>query len=287
MPSETEMAPEPAALRQSRENSTFLRGLGRALGGALIFSLPMFMTMELWRLGAVLDAYRLAALVLLTIPILVGMSHYGGFRPTQHLRDDLADALVAMLIAGVASTASLWLFGLFEADMSMREVLGRIIIQTAPASFGAVLARSQLGGRSGSEKEETAPRSYHGELFIMAVGALFIAFNIAPTEEIELIAYKMSTLQLIGLIFVSIAVMHGFIYSVNFHGGPKIGKGDTLINLFPRFTLTGYAMVLALCLVVLWLFQRTSGMSLAAALGAAVVLGFPAAVGASAARLML
>jgi hypothetical protein len=40
-------------------NRVFLVGLGRAFGGALIFSLPMLMTMEMWWLGfsnAILEA---------------------------------------------------------------------------------------------------------------------------------------------------------------------------------------------------------------------------------------
>lgn len=40
----------------------FVIGLARAFGGALIFSMPMFMTMELWQLGFAADRVRIAIL---------------------------------------------------------------------------------------------------------------------------------------------------------------------------------------------------------------------------------
>src|SRR3546814_10778645 len=47
-----------------------LIGIGRGLGGALIFALPMLMTMELWELGFYMDPGRLLLLLLLVIPLL-------------------------------------------------------------------------------------------------------------------------------------------------------------------------------------------------------------------------
>jgi uncharacterized membrane protein len=31
-----------------------------------------------------------------------------------------------------------------------------------------------------------------GELFLMAVGGLFLSLNVAPTEEVSVISYKMA-----------------------------------------------------------------------------------------------
>ena len=55
----------------------FAQGLGRGFGGALLFSLPMFLTIELWWLGFYLDRLRLMVLLVLMFPVLVGMSHFG------------------------------------------------------------------------------------------------------------------------------------------------------------------------------------------------------------------
>ena len=84
---------------------TLAAGLGRAFGGALIFGLPMLMTNELWELGATMDRLRLALLLLLGIPLLVGVSHRIGFEASFGWREDLRDAAIALGVGLVAATA--------------------------------------------------------------------------------------------------------------------------------------------------------------------------------------
>jgi uncharacterized membrane protein len=49
----------------------------------------------------------------------------------------------------------------------------------------------------------------------------------------------------------------------------------------------GYAVVLCISLYVLWTFGRTDGMATAEVVMTTVVLAFPAALGAAAARLII
>jgi uncharacterized membrane protein len=56
---------------------------------------------------------------------------------------------------------------------------------------------------------------------------------------------------------------------------------------FVRLTLPGYAIVLVVCAYVLWTFGRLEGLPPLAALHLVLILGFPAALGAAAARLVL
>lgn len=65
--------------------SRFLIGLARALAGALLFSIPMLMTMEMWFLGFYMERERLLILLLLNLPLLVCLSHRIGFERTAHL----------------------------------------------------------------------------------------------------------------------------------------------------------------------------------------------------------
>lgn len=58
----------------------FWIGLGRAFAGALIFAVPVLMTMEAWALGFHLHPLRLALLLVATVPTLVLLHKYGGFR---------------------------------------------------------------------------------------------------------------------------------------------------------------------------------------------------------------
>src|SRR3546814_11361266 len=73
-------------------SSRFGVGIARAFAGALIFALPMLMTMELWHLGFYMDRYRLVLLMIVAFPMLVGLSYYGGFEETPRLRDEIGRA---------------------------------------------------------------------------------------------------------------------------------------------------------------------------------------------------
>ena len=124
-------------------------------------------------------------------------------------------------------------------------------------------------------------------MFLMVVGALFLAFNVAPTEEMILLAYKMTKWHAIALVVVSLLVMHAFVYSIEFRGQAAVPEGASNWSIFFRFTVAGYALALLISLYVLWTFGRTDGTAIAPIVQMTVVLGFPAAVGAAAARLVL
>lgn len=268
-------------------NRGFLIGLGRAFGGALIFSLPMLMTMEMWWLGFSVAYWKLALLLLVTIPLLIGLSHYMGFENTFGLKDDALDSFVALAVGFLAATVTLALFSVIDFEMSAQEIIGKISIQAVPGSIGAMFAQSEFGGSEKSRREKQRHAGYFGELFIMAAGALFLSFNVAPTEEIMLIGHQMSPWHSIALVLVSLLVMHAFVYSVEFLGSAAIPEGITRRSIFLRYTVVGYAVVLLMSAYILWSFGRIDGMPPAQAIAVLVVLGFPSAVGAAAARLIL
>ena len=265
----------------------FAIGLARAFGGALIFTLPILMTMEMWWLGFSVDSLRLALLLVSTIPLLIGLSHYMGFEETFGLKDDALDAFAALAVGFIAGAAALALFSVLEYGMSAREIIGKISIQAVPGSIGAMFAQSELGGKEGKKEEKKRHAGYGGEIFIMAAGALFLAFNVAPTEEMVLIAHKMSAWHSIALLLVSLLVMHAFVYALEFHGTALRSPDATFWSVFVRFTVVGYAVALLMSLYMLWTFGRTDGMALQQIVSILIVLGFPAAVGAAAARLIL
>jgi putative integral membrane protein (TIGR02587 family) len=256
-------------------------GLGRAVGGALIFGLPMLMTNELWELGATMDRLRLALLLALGVPLLVGVSHRIGFEASFGWREDLRDAAIALGVGLLAAAATLGLFNLLTRELSANALVGRVAVQAVPAALGALLARSQFGGDRPREERE-AFRGYGGTLFMMLVGALFLSLNIAPTEEAVQIAYTMSPWHAVGLLVLTVAAMHAFVYGR--------GAGDDegpWWSLLLRFTLVGYALALATSLCVLWIFGRSDGVGGAPLAMSMLVLAFPAGLGAAAARLLL
>ena len=274
---------------QDRVQETALElaiGLGRACAGALIFALPMLMTMEMWSLGFTMDRLRLALLIVAAVPLLVGLSFWAGLEATFSIQEDVRDAFVAMAIGAAASAGVLWVFRVLDFDQPLDEVLGKVALQSIPAAMGALLARTQLGGRKAGEGSGPRP-GYFGELFLMAAGALFLALNVAPTEEIVLIAFKMAVEQELLLAGLSLAIIHGFVYTLGFHGQAERPSDATFWSLFIRFTATGYGLVLLINLYVLWTFGRVDGLSGEELLSAAIVLSFPGSIGAAAARLLL
>jgi putative integral membrane protein (TIGR02587 family) len=268
-------------------NRVFLIGLGRAFGGALIFSLPMLMTMEMWWLGFTMDPWRLALLLVWTIPLLIGLSHYMGFEETFGFKDDAVDAFVALAVGFFAGAVSLGLFSVIGIDGSAEEVVGKISIQAVPGSIGAMFAQSQLGGNDKNRRDKQRHAGYLGELFIMAAGALFLSFNVAPTEEIMLIGHQMSPWHSMALVVVSLLVMHAFVYTVGFQGSRPIPEGISRRSIFVRYTIVGYIVVLFMSAYILWTFGRMDGLGFSQMLSVLIVLSFPSAVGAAAARLIL
>ena len=271
---------------ERKGDESFVRGLARAYGGAIIFSLPLMMTMEMWWLGFYMSPLRLALLTVVLLPVLVGLSRLAGFEETVGWRDDLLDALVAYAVGFSTGAAMLALFSVIDASMSWREIIGKISLQAVPGSIGAMLAQSQLGGPKASRAPRRRSERYLAEVFLMGIGALFLAFNVAPTEEMVLIAFKMTEWHALALVLLSLAIMHAFVYAVQFHGQHGRRPGASLSPLF-SYTVVGYALALLISWYVLWTFGRTEHVSLELAIMMMLVLGFPSAVGAAAARLIL
>jgi putative integral membrane protein (TIGR02587 family) len=258
------------------------KGLARAFAGALIFGLPMLMTSELWHLGAGLERWKLALLMALAIPLLVGVAHRVGFEPSFGWREDLRDAAIALGVGMLASGAILWLFNLLGTPVSADGVTGRIAIQAVPTALGALLARSQLRGDGADD--ERAFGGYFGTLFMMLVGGLFLSLNMAPTDEMRLVAFAMTPWHAIGLAVVSLGLTHAFVRA---HGNRKGASRSSAWSDFMRYSLPGYGLALAISLFVLWIFGRIDGFGFAVALMPVVVLAFPATLGAAAARMIL
>ena len=101
-----------------------------------------------------------------------------------------------------------------------------------------------------------------------------------------LISYLMTPWHSVALVVVSVILMHGFVFALDFRGGHGRGDVPWWSDLL-RFTLVGYVLALAVSLYVLWTFGRTDGAAPATVVMATAVLAFPAAIGAAAARLIL
>ena len=121
----------------------------------------------------------------------------------------------------------------------------------------------------------------------MAAGAVFVAFNVAPTEEVILIAYTMTPWHAVALAAVSILLLHLFVYAVGFAGQEEPPDYAGFWLTFLHFTIAGFGIALLVSLYVLWTFERTAGLDVSDVAMMMVVLAFPASLGAATARLIV
>ena len=270
-------------------NRDYALGLARAFAGAILFGLPLLMTMEMWSLGLYTHPARLLLFLVLNFAILVILSRFGGFEHTSTLVEDVLDALAAYGVGTLASAAVLALFGILKPAAPIDELAGMIAIQSVPASFGAMLARKQLSAGEADADEEHEARStgYAGQLFLMLAGALFLAFNVAPTEEMILIGFKMTPWHSLALVAASLFLLHALVFSVGFAGQKPAPEGYGFDRRFLIYTVPGYAIALLVSFYTLWTFGRVDGGDAGAIAATVVVLGFPAAIGAAIARLVV
>jgi putative integral membrane protein (TIGR02587 family) len=261
--------------------------LARAVAGAAIFSLPLMMTMEMWWLGFTLQPSRLLIFTLANFAVLYGLSHVAGFEATQNWLDDILDTFAAYGVAAITGSLILAIFGVIEPHMPVREIAGKIAIQAVPASFGAMIGAKLLGEGEEIEQQERRWReSYGGRLFLALAGAMFLSFTVAPTEEMRLIAYRMTPWHALLLVLISILALHAIVYFVGFPGQKGRSQGGHGMNLL-RQTLPAYAVSVLSCLYVLWCLGMLDGASPVVAAMSVAVLGLPAAIGAGIARVVI
>jgi putative integral membrane protein (TIGR02587 family) len=277
-----------------QELTRFGIGIARGAAGALIFGIPMLMTMELWALGLYIERDRLFILLLLNIPLLVVLGRMIGFESTTTWNAALRDTAIAYALGIGMSAAILVMLGSIKAGAPFSEVIGKVSIQAVPASIGALLGRSQFGQHQADDDladhnqiSAAISTRYGRELFLMLVGALFLNLNIAPTDEVMLISFKMTPWHALTVILVSIAIMHAFVYAVAFRGTHEIPIDTPRWHIFFRFTLPGYVVSLGISLYVLWIFGRLDNSVPSQMLMPTLVLSLPGAIGAAAARLIL
>lgn len=260
-------------------------GVGRAIGGAIIFSLPIMMTMEMWWIGFYIDPLRLILLILLSLPLFYGISTVVGFRDSKTFLDNLIDVLVAYAVTFITTAVVLLIFGVIDGDIHPQNILCMLLLQAVPGSLGALLARNVVGQSSLQDEEDE--RSYKDELTILAAGALFLALNIAPTEEVALISYRMTSWHSLALVVFTLFVMHAFAVASFDFSDTDLSQWSIHRYIFVRITTIGYMVALFISVLMLWIFESADTQVLHNLIKTAVVLGFPAGVGAAAARLII
>jgi putative integral membrane protein (TIGR02587 family) len=269
--------------------------LARGVGGGLLFGVPLLFTMEVWWIGgATRPVHLLAALGAAFVPVLL-LIHTAGFRHEQdpRLAHTAMDAVEAIAVGIVAAGLVLLVIGEIGTGVPLSEALGKVVYEAVPFSIGVALARYVFGGsraeqgdRTGASASRSPAQATAADLGATLVGAVFVAFNIAPTDEIPLLESAATPPRLLGVVAVSLLASYVIVFIAGF--GDQEGRA-TQEGLFQHpvtETVAAYLLALVAATAMLWFFQRLEDPLLSTAnLSDVLLLGLPATIGGAAGRL--
>lgn len=266
-----------------------LQEYARGVGGGLLFSLPLFYTMEMWAIGAGASPLRLAAFVVGTFALLIAYNRYAGIHGSHRALDDVLESVEELGLGLLVAAGLLAVLGRFPEPLLSADALGILTLEGMVAAIGVSVGTAQLGqspdGDSGGGTETSSarePRSIGGEVTVALCGAFLIASNVAPTEEVLLLGSEAGAGRLVAIVVLSVAVGGGLLYVSAFRGSRRFA-GSSMGPV--RGTILTYAVAVAASAAMLAVFGQAGGGG--AVLGPLVVLSFPAMLGASAGRLLL
>ncbi|HEX6098230.1 MAG TPA: TIGR02587 family membrane protein [Thermoanaerobaculia bacterium] len=267
-----------------------LREYGRGFAGGLLFSLPLLYTMEVWWVSFIAQPSRLLVLLAFTFLLLLGYNRYAGLRHDASWGEVAIDSVEELGLGIGTSAVVLYLIGRIGPATSSAEALGKVVVEAAIVAVGFSVGSAQLGSRDrdrgkGSEDDEGRP-TLARQVVIAGCGAVLFAANVAPTEEILMIAAETGPVRLLGLAALSLVVAGGVLYSMDFKGAERFAAVEGKLDVAIGLAMT-YAIALAVSAILLWFFGRFDGVGPDVCARQVVVLGFPAALGSAAGRLLL
>jgi putative integral membrane protein (TIGR02587 family) len=269
-------------------------GLLRGLTGGFLVGIPLIYTMETWWIGETISMPRALLFLVLAYALNLAFVAFAGFRAGEAgSRRPLGDALEATALAIVATAVTLALLGQLEPGQPLDVLVGRIAVDALPVSLGVAIANHILAPRetrtsAGDDGGEAQNLAGSAILDVGAAfaGSLFLCLNIAPTEEVLMLATEVPTLLLPAVIVFSLLVSYAIVFAAGFSGEDRRLSASGVFQRPVTETVVAYLVSLATCAGVLWLFGRLeTGSDPIVAYAQVVLLGLPAAVGAAAGRL--
>ena len=265
-----------------------LQEYGRGVAGGLIFSLPLIFTMEMWWSGFIATPQRLFSGLIGTFLLLLGYNRFAGLRNDASMLEVVIDSIEELGLGLVLSAALLFLLGRVRADMPFNAIMGQIMVETLTVAIGVSVGTAQLGADDDSDSgmgDEEA-NSFFGQTVLALCGAILFAANVAPTEEIVVLAIENEPLRLLITVVVSLSLALLILHFSEFRGAGQFVKHRGPFHIV-RTTVVTYAVALVASALSLWFFGRFDNNALNTNLAQTVILGLPAVLGASAGRLLV
>jgi len=264
---------------------------GRGITGGLIFSLPLLFTMEVWWVGFLLDPWRILLYIAVTFALLLLYNRFAGLRRDASLGEVMIDSVEEMGVGLVIAAFMLWLTGQIDSESGAYEITGKVVMEAMTVAVGVSVGTSQLGAEDGGDEGMSGPSGrdegqYLPQVAIALCGAVLFAANIAATDEVMIIAMESSPGRILALAVISMLGAAWTLAYSRMQGSDRHVRMETRLEHF-RGIVTTYAVALVAAAGCLFFFGRFDDQPFGLALAMCVVAGVPAALGASAGRLLL
>ena len=268
--------------------------------GGFLFGIPLLYTMEVWFIGSYVQPAVLLCILTVTFIIVLLINRLEGFRPeeSETVSGAIAETFETLAIGIVCATLMLIILQRIDWQTPLNEVLGKIIFEGVPFSLGVAFSRSLLSGDSEVDLDEESSSETQqedksvvwqdtlGDLVATLIGALFIAFSIAPTDEIRVLAASASPLWLLIIMAASLIVSYGIVFASEITNYQQRLKQSGIFQTPQSETVTSYLVSLLIGMLMLWFFQKlTISDPWYIWLRHSIILGLPASIGGAAGRL--
>ncbi len=278
--------------------------------GGFLFGMPLLYTMEVWFIGSYVTSFVLLEILAITFLIIFLINQIEGFRPieSETLAGALAESLETMAIGFVCATFMLVVLQRIDLQTSLVEALGKIVFEGVPFSVGVAFSQSILSGEtkidldsSRQSQQSSSPKTNHkneknsrnlvwkdtlADFVATVIGVLFIAFSIAPTDEVNFLAASATSWWLLTIMFISLLVSYAIVFASEFTNYDKRRQQQGLFQSPLSETFFSYLVALFTSILMLWFFQKlTLGEPWLVWLRYGIILALPASIGGAAGRL--
>jgi putative integral membrane protein (TIGR02587 family) len=275
----------------------------RAVAGGAIVGMPLLYTMEMWYHGMTLSDVHLLVLLGATLLLNVLFCYLSGFRPDCSLLQAANEAVTSVGIAIVFSVGVLWLIGELSASISAVETIGKVLLTSAAVSIGISFANSQMErSRTGDDEESGGQEKKDAakdpplpgdaqlqmdlrEMAAALAGSTVFALSIAPTEEVTLIAARLSPIRLLAVLAASMLLCYIILFAAKFREY-KVHVKSPFQHPLAETLLTSAVSLLVAAGLLFLMGDRSILTHPSTMIACTVTLGLPAVVGGAAGRLI-
>ena len=199
---------------------------------------------------------------------------------------------MAVAVGIVAATLVLTATNQLTSNHALPAMLGMIVAQTLPLSIGAALGGIIFNADREGDDAEDGPTGgfWHAllnDVSATAIGAIFVAATVAPTEEVPMISVGMDHPHLLALIGLTLLAGYIIVFTSGFDPAAKRDR-EHLFQHPATETVLAYLVSLIVSFGVLSLSHQVSFDDPARfVLTQTLVLGLPAMIGGAAGRIAI